>query len=309
MFNKKYSKKDFEYFFRPEDPNSSRLLDCVSFFDLGDLEKQVLENKIILHGYADDRGVVANGGRLGANNSPKLIRDQLYLLVKNISTPKIFDLGDFLPDNKYLYEDQNKLISLFQKNLIPKIKNNKLLSIGGGHDWAAVDFAKLPKDTILINLDAHLDMRPNAVNKERKSHSGTPFRSIIDSGYPGENLFVFGLQEHCNSLQHLKWAKDQGVNLFFLNQKNAFLNSIKDIIKKNANLKIALSLDLDCFAQHIAPGVSAPQAFGVDVEIVNSFIKKYKKIITKFGIYEYNPSFDRDLQTARLATKLIYNWI
>jgi formiminoglutamase len=72
--------------------------------------------------------------------------------------------------------------------------------------------------------------------------------------------------------------------------------------------KIYLTMCLDVFSSAFAPGVSAPQPFGLHPEIVMSLMKYvllFKKVI-HFDIAEISPRFDNDNQTAKLAAIFIY---
>lgn len=70
-----------------------------------------------------------------------------------------------------------------------------------------------------------------------------------------------------------------------------------------------LSIDLDAFPQSAAPGVSAPQAIGVDPMIAISLIHKMGKNLQQLGLYEMNPRYDLDGRTARLAAKLAHTFL
>jgi len=62
------------------------------------------------------------------------------------------------------------------------------------------------------------------------------------------------------------------------------------------------------FNSAYAPGVSAPQPFGLDPETVLIFIKhafKTNKVIG-LDIAEVSPRFDHDNNTAKLAAVIIY---
>jgi formiminoglutamase len=77
----------------------------------------------------------------------------------------------------------------------------------------------------------------------------------------------------------------------------------------DTNTTYALSVDMDAFPQFVSPGVSAPQVFGVDPSLVLKMIQTLGESVEHLGIYEYNPSFDVDSRSARLAAHLIHTYL
>ncbi|MGZ3688347.1 MAG: arginase family protein, partial [Bdellovibrionota bacterium] len=70
-------------------------------------------------------------------------------------------------------------------------------------------------------------------------------------------------------------------------------------------------LDLDAAAEAVAPGVSAPQPEGFsggEILEMCELAGAAKKVVS-LGIFELNPSHDRDDQTARLAAASAYHFL
>ena len=139
--------------------------------DYDKFESSSVQPKVLL-GFWSEEGVERNKGRIGAKNSPDLIRKSLANLPLHFSeTDFIFDAGNISCDDKNLEsareEQINQVDKIIQQNHFPII-------IGGGHETALGDFlalAKSYKNIGIINLDAHFDLRmPNP-----QSTSGTPF--------------------------------------------------------------------------------------------------------------------------------------
>lgn len=310
---------------RVEDPNDLRMgffVQTPEGHHLKDFVDQIGENDIVLLGYADDRGVDRNGGRTGANEGPDEIRKILYAMTPGFdSTQKklrIWDLGNLKSWSFSLleaHEEARKIISSIRR------RGARIVSLGGGHDWAYPDFVDFSthfedKVTQLINFDSHLDMRPIPEDVDKQGHSGTPFRRILTHSQRAGNraqLAVFGLQKHCNADGHIKWAQGQRAVLQFLEELPENLSEQWELLKSRAELDtqklIGLSIDLDVFDAAHAPGVSAPQAFGLHPRTTLKLIDEHADQIKHFGIYEYNPRYDLDAKTARLAAKLIHHWL
>ena len=70
-----------------------------------------------------------------------------------------------------------------------------------------------------------------------------------------------------------------------------------------------LTIDLDVFPAATAPGVSAPAPRGVSYDIISPFLDRIlhdKNKLMLADIAEYNPTYDVDSQTARLAARLCW---
>jgi len=84
------------------------------------------------------------------------------------------------------------------------------------------------------------------------------------------------------------------------------MNRLTSYIKKHDY--IYLTICADVFSSAYAPGVSAPQPFGLHPEIVLKLVKHILgsgKVIG-FDIAEVSPRFDEDNRTAKLAAIIIF---
>jgi len=75
-----------------------------------------------------------------------------------------------------------------------------------------------------------------------------------------------------------------------------------------AKRKVYLTICTDVFSSAVAPGVSAPQPFGMYPELVlkiAKFIAQSQQLVS-FDIAEVSPRFDEDHQTAKLASVMIF---
>jgi formiminoglutamase len=307
---------------RPEDPEDKRIGHLCETIDTFTIEKiaSVPEGATVILGYADDRGVDRNFGRTGAFAGPDSIRKFFYRLTPSYNLkkfPKVIDIGNLKSWSMDLIEAQEearKVVSALRK------RNVRIVTLGGGHDWAFPDFVDFaadhaPAETKIINVDAHLDMRPNPKNSDRCNHSGTPFRKIIEENSKHKSeISVLGLQEHCNSPHHVDWAHSHRVSTLFLEEIPENLEKRWPLIEDRLQLKardalFAISLDLDVFPAFVAPGVSAPQAVGLDPRLVVHMIRTLGPRVKQLGIYEYNPRYDVDDRTARLAALFLYSFL
>ena len=157
---------------------------------LGDFIIDGDEGDIVLIGYPNDEGVRRNSGRIGAKGGPKAFRQMLKRTGTIINAEyqnldlrkylKVSDGGNINEDleleeaHQQLEEKVSKIISM---NKIPFV-------VGGGNDQSYPNASALlnnlssNRSIVVINIDAHLDVRP--LKEGNKSHSGSPFRQLLE---------------------------------------------------------------------------------------------------------------------------------
>ena len=120
-----------------------------------------------------------------------------------------------------------------------------------------------------------------------------------------------GIQKHSNTLSLFRTADDLGVKYVLgkdLINGNFFeiVHDLDEYIAEQDHIYITICMD--CFTSSFAPGVSAPQALGVDPEKVIILLKHIFSTgkPMSFDIAEVSPRFDHDSVTANLASILVY---
>ena len=268
-------------------------------------------------GFCCDEGIRKNKGRTGAMNGPLMIKSELSKLPCTFnSLVNIYDAGDIVLDNISL-EDGQKLLSkavnkLLSLNIFPII-------LGGGHETALGNYMgvlnyseeknKNPKIGI-INFDAHFDLRPYTI----AGSSGTMFRQISDICSKKDldfSYFCMGIQEHSNTVELFKTAKELGVEYYLakdmINSDGwQLLRSLNSFIKKQDFIYVTICADV--FSAAFAPGVSATQTLGLDPEKVIVLLKHIlsSNKVVSFDICEVSPRFDKDNITSSLASVIIF---
>ncbi|MBD1429668.1 MULTISPECIES: formimidoylglutamase [Sphingobacterium] len=297
-----------------EQPGFQRWHQIVSCVDLN--EVQSLDNAVVILGFCCDEGVRRNQGREGAKAAPDYLRKILANLpVHFIPEIALVDAGNINTNGYDLESAQEALVMAVQKI---RTLGGKPLLIGGGHEITYGHFKGLHqpnRKTGIINLDAHLDMRPLL---DGKGNSGTSFyqlnKELFDNGEKLKYLAI-GIQEISNTKGLIDYAQTQGVEIINSNEIYAEnLASIQNKIKHFADQvdELYLTIDMDAFSAAFAPGVSAVAYNGIipDVTFYNmlDFIYQQPKLIN-LDIAELNPRFDLDERTARLAANLIFQYL
>ncbi|WP_268801608.1 arginase family protein [Piscirickettsia litoralis] len=162
----------------------------------------------------------------------------------------------------------------------------------------------------MINLDAHLDLRP-LVNGVQGS-SGTPFKQLADFCKDNNQEFYYcciGVQPYANTSLLFETARSLNVNMIqACDVKNNYSQAKEKIAQFCQPLDVVyLTLCMDVFAQNIAPAVSAPQALGLYSEQVQTLLQDIINMVDLIGfdIAELAPCYDQGCQTARLAAYLL----
>lgn len=268
---------------------------------------------VALIGFASDAGIVRNRGRAGAAEGPAALRGMLANMPVHRCT-SIVDAGDVTCTGDQLETAQQELsqavADLLARNMLP-------IALGGGHEIAFGSFGGLAQHLAkhesaprigILNLDTHFDLR----NAEHGT-SGTPFRQIAEDcaarGWPF-HYCCLGISEFANTQALFERATTLGVRWMLDEEMQACnLPQVKDTL---ASFLVDIdhlyfTICLDVLPAAVAPGVSAPSARGVGLEVIEPLIH----LIAGSGklrvadIAELSPCHDIDQRTARVAARLV----
>ena len=271
---------------------------------------------VALLGFACDAGVSRNQGRVGAADGPHALRKQLMNLPWLQRGP-LYECGDILCVEDALEQAQfafaEQVTQLLDQGHFP-------IGLGGGHEIAFASWSGLSShlkntDTAprigIINFDAHFDLRdPNC----QPTSSGTPFAQIAEVCAHHHWTFQYaclGVSRMSNTPALFERA-DQ---LKVCYQEDLQMTA-KDLPDLHAQLgqfmsqcdHLYLTIDLDVFPAAQAPGVSAPAARGVSLEVIEPLLMQIRDSgkLRLMDLAELNPEFDQDARTARIAARLVH---
>lgn len=270
-----------------------------------------------LIGLASDEGVKRNQGRTGARLGPPALRSALANLAWHGSAP-LYDAGDVacvgsdLEGAQHAYAAQ--VTELLTQGHLP-------LGLGGGHEIAFASFSGLanylrgqtPAPRIgILNFDAHFDLR-----HAEQSSSGTPFRQIAEYCQRADMPFAYcclGVSQLNNTQALFEQAERLNVRYRLDRHMNSWdmpaLEAALDEFLSGVD-HLYLTLCLDVLPASQAPGVSAPSAHGVDLNIVEHLVRRAKASgkVRMADIAELNPGLDLDHRTARIGARLLASLI
>jgi len=297
------TRPDREVFFSRHDPNDPRLGEIVK-----SEPNDYSSADLVIVGCPQDEGVRRNGGRVGAADAPRAVREQFYKLTPFNFKKRVFDLGD-VGMSGTLEETHDNLTAVVEQVLRD---NKRVIVIGGGNDISYADGRAMAEifgvgAWIAVNVDSHLDVRlADEIN------SGTPYRQLLDEGHLRPDYFYeVGYQTHLCSPVYYEYPRSIGVNrisLELLRSRAEADLELKESIRNNfighsSSMNTFFGFDMDVVRSADAPGTSAPSPLGLRA---GEFIQlvKYAASLANTRIVEFtevNPKFDIDSRTAKLV--------
>lgn len=252
--------------------------------------------QIALLGLPDDTGVRMNGGRPGAAEGPRAVREALvrYGVAQPASWrwPGVFDAGDVVPGST-LEETHDRVTAavaaVLDEGLFP-------IGIGGGHDltypFVRAVAAACRGPMTGVYFDAHLDVRA-------EEGSGMPFRRLVERCGVSE-LYVHGMDPFANAAEHVQWFKSRGGHVDAFEPEDPWPDG-----------RLFVSLDLDVIDQSYAPGVSATNPCGWTPALAERWVRAAGRCphVRCFDMMELSPQHDAGGRTARLAARLLLTFL
>lgn len=289
-------------------PNE-RFYQQVQCLDIRHIPLQHKKQTIFL-GFCSDEGIRRNDGRIGAKEGPDVIRKQLGKLASH-QKQSFIDVGNIYCNDQDLETAQHQFASLM--NYCHQHQATTI-ALGGGHEIAWAHYLGLAPhypNLGMINFDAHFDLRP--LKDDHLGTSGTSFWQIQQhsqqQGLPFDYCCI-GIQPPANTQSLFDYAKDHRVcyltaEQVFYEPFEAQVAFINDFISRKDHLYVSICLDV--FAECYAPGVSAPQALGINpwstLQLLKMIIQTGK--VMSIDVAELSPRLDQGEQTSRLAAVLI----
>lgn len=246
-------------------------------------------------------------GRLAVNNKSTgegldLIRKEFYQLYLGNWTNSMVDLGN-ITKGADVTDTYFALIEvlryLLKKNIIPII-------IGGEHDLTYANYRaydSLEQTVNLAVIDNKFDL--GSISDEINSQS---FLSKIIMEKPN-NLFNYsniGYQSYLIAQEEI----DLLDSMYFDSIRIGEAKKIENVepLLRDADI---VSIDLSSVRQAEAPANqnATPNGFFGDEICAVSRYAGISDKVSSFGIYEYNPIFDRNNQTAQLVAQMIWYFI
>jgi formiminoglutamase len=262
-----------------------------------------------LLGFCSDEGVRRNKGRTGAAGAPAALRRALGPLAFHLDRV-VADAGDVVVPGTALEAGQERAGHAVAAMLDA---GRLTVLLGGGHETAYASYLGVAgsaavrggKRLGVLNLDAHFDLRDEPVPS-----SGTPFLQMARAEEAAGRDFryaVVGISEPNNTRALFDTAQKLGVR--YLLDEDCGPEGVRDFVAEFlADIDaLYLTIDLDVLPAAVAPGVSAPAAYGVPLPVINAVCRQVAESgkLLHLDVAELNPEFDIDDRTAKVAARLI----
>ena len=263
----------------------------------------------VLLGFCSDEGVRRNKGRTGAAAAPAALRAALGPLAFHLDRP-VADAGDVVVSGSDLEAGQERTGTAVRAMLDG---GNLTVVLGGGHETAFASYLGVAGSAAVqggrrlgvLNLDAHFDLRD-----EDEPSSGTPFLQMARAEAAAGRDFryaVVGISEPNNTRALFDTAGKLGVR--YLLDEDCGPERVRDFVAGFLAEVDALylTIDLDVLPAAVAPGVSAPAAYGVPLAVITAVCRQVAQSgkLLHLDVAELNPGLDIDGRTAKVAARLI----
>ena len=276
--------------------------------------------RAVLVSFPQDEGVRRNHGRAGAAVAPHEIRYFLYRLtpwhaVHDVSLADLPPLDVGAVRIQGSLEDTQAALAevvagILEKGAVPVV-------LGGGHETAYghyLGYAAGNRPVGVVNLDAHLDVRPLLGGH---GHSGSSFRQAIEhprAPLPGQRYVCLGAQPHAVSREHLRFLREHGGTVAWADEVRGKLSERlgREIGRfAGAGCQVYVSLDADVVRAADVPGVSSPNLPGLaGAEVIESaYHAGLAPAVASFDLVEINPLHDTDGLSARWAALAVWSFL
>jgi len=249
--------------------------------------------KIAIIGVEEDR----NSNNSGAAKAPDIIRNKLYQLFKIESKHKIIDLGNIKIGKNYT--DTYILL----KEIIAELIRNRIIIvvIGGTQDLTFPCYLGIEnnlKNITLTTVDNEVNFLSNKYND---------YLLKIFERNKLFNYFNLGNQSYLcdpDSLKYIEKKLFDTIRLGLIRQK---IDCIEPILRDSD----IVSFDIGAIKQSEAPAKKNGSPNGLTSEEA-CLVARYAGLSNKvecFGLFELNPLYDINYQTARLGAQIIWHFI
>ena len=245
--------------------------------------------------------------RSGARFAPLAIREASLNIETysfrtdiNVEDLKIHDMGDLDIIGKV--DETLKRLELVAKELLNAKKTPVV--IGGEHTITLGVMRSVDKNTAVVSLDAHLDLRNEYMGR---TVSHTTFMRRLNEQVRPPKILEIGTRAVCK--EELEYAEKSNIEFLTVQQirENGIQKTVQTAKKLLANCeKIYLTIDMDVLDPAFAPAVQNPEPDGLDMHtLLDILCKVCDYRVVAFDLVEVTPHYDNGV-TAIQAAKTMF---
>jgi arginase family enzyme len=253
--------------------------------------------RIALLGVKEDRNAGIN---TGCAEGPDRVRGFLYKLFRGDERIGLMDLGNIEAGESFedtCYAVNQTCQTLLRKNIIPLI-------IGGSQDLTFANYLayeKMEQTVNLVTIDPMLDFGSST---EDTRSTGYLNRIVLHKPNYLFNYSNLGHQRYLTDPDLIELMGKMYFDLMRLGEVQGNLTLCEPVLR-NADI---VSFDVSAIRMSESPGCAqaGPNGFyGEEAAQLCRYAGMSDKL-TSFGIYEYNPEFDPNGQSAHLIAQMIW---
>jgi len=255
---------------------------------------------LAIFGVGEDRNAVNNHG---CGQAPDVIRKELYRLFQGNFKLRMVDLGNMLRGHSIedtYFALANVMAELLRSGVTPIV-------LGGSQDLTFPLYQAYEKTGKIINI-AVADPMFDLGNSERSMDSRSYMSKIILQqpnylfNYTNIGYQTYYVDQEAITLMN---------NLMFDTYRLGFIRNDMEEVEPMVRNADMLSVDIGSIRMSEAPGNpnAIPNGFyGEEICQITRYAGLSDKM-SSLGIFEYNPQYDRQFQTAQLIGQMIWYFI
>lgn len=292
---------------------------------MGSLLTGSADGDVTVVGFPFDVGCTRNGGRAGADGGPAAFRRFVPKLGCAVNPEfgcdlrgiRLGDAGDAHGETlEAAHADLTaRVTQVLRAGAVPFV-------VGGGNDQSYANARALldtkgDSQVSVVNIDAHLDVRPPLEGGVR--HSGSPFWLLLnDADFDG--VFTeFACQGMQCSAEHASFVTGHGGKLVWLSELLGTAGApsatpsvcarFQDVLDSSPG-KVFVSFDIDSIRSSDCPGVSCPATIGLtaDHALRLCYLAGKHPRVAMVDVSEMNPAVE-GYRTPRLVAFMLYHFL
>lgn len=253
---------------------------------------------VAIIGVPEDR----NSQNKGASLAPDKIRAQLYQLIRINKKVKIIDLGNLIQGNTF----NDTYTALKEVLQVLTAKNVVTILLGGTQELTIPAFHTLEK----INSNTNVTVVDRTVDLIQDSITNSSETFLSEILFKKRSLFKFcslGYQLHLTNSSNIDLINKLYYDAYRLGEIRADISLVEPIFRDTD----IVSFDISSVRQSEAPAFVNPSPSGFYSEEACQ-LGRYAGLserVTVFGLFEVNPKYDDNAQTANLAAQIIWYFL